>query len=119
MAVETLTLTEFLLARLAEDETSARDLAADAMVGAPWKHFPKDAYDEIRDMALILAHRMKVDARVKRRIVERCQMEIVPPGESLSIYDAEAYTDAMASNVLEFLALPYADHEDYNPDWRP
>lgn len=112
MATTTLTLTEFLLARIAEDEASARDLAADAMVGAPWKHFPKDAYDQIQSMALTLAHRTKVEAQAKRRIMALDYFG--DPGDDYTLGQEVAHGD-----VLRILALPYADHKDYREEWKP
>lgn len=100
-------LTDFLLARIAEDEQRARDLAADAMVGAPWKHYPEDAYNELQSMALTLAHRTKVDAQVKRRIVD------------VAKFAPEGSAGWGFRKILRLLALPYADHPDYDPDWRP
>jgi hypothetical protein len=87
------TLPGFLLARIAEDEARAR--ALDAAYEA----------DEVRPpgrlvnlFALVVPARVLAECEAKRRIVEQVNgMEY----------------------VLRLLALPYADHEDYRPEWRP
>jgi hypothetical protein len=111
-----MTLTDFLLARIAEDEAVARGAIADdggsnegfanqydRMVGTYDR--PLDWVPRIGEDAARLIARFAVPARVlaeceaKRRIVEL----ISSPGPQ----------------ALRLLALPYADHPDYLPEWRP
>ena len=87
MTAQTLTLTSFLLARIAEDEAAVR---------APYKRSP------IGRRAL--GHRATSEAF--QRVSE--------------LHDARmAVRRAPDDSGLRTLALPYADHPDYNPDWRP
>ena len=92
-------LTDFLLARIAEDEAWAES-----------ETFPQPFRFE--------AARVLAECEAKRRIVDRCERDMVAEGESASGYDIIAHTDALARDTLEFLALPYADHPDYREEWR-
>ena len=94
-------LSEFLLARIAEDEGAAL-LIRD---GDDW-HAPDEctvcdatraARDKYGDPARVLA-----ECEAKRRIVEH---EIDSTGLSDGYY-------------ARLLATPYADHPDYNPEWK-
>ncbi|MDB5243970.1 MAG: hypothetical protein JWP57_4596 [Spirosoma sp.] len=82
-------LTEFLLARIAEDESAARALPSfivDAAVAYERIHFARWA------PARVLA---ECDAKRRAR-----EMQI-------------------ADELDRILALPYADHPDYRSEWRP
>ncbi len=89
------TLTDFLLARIAEDEARA------AGIEGLW----------IDDRGRVLA-----ECEAKRRIVDWVigvkASSGRPPGFDPA--DAEALTHA-----LLLLALPYADHDDYDEAWKP
>ena len=92
-----MTLTEFLLARIAEDERHARKLA-------------ETDQRPVLALAVTVNHpqRILAECEAKRRIVEWA-------------------TDGDHSRVLPFderfvlatLALPYADHPDYDEGWKP
>ena len=107
----TLTLTDFLLARIAEDETRARDLGADAMMGARWKHHPKDAYDDLQQMGLNYSRRVLAECEAKRRIVEQA--------ERLNRDGCDSQHGIEGDLILRTLAAVYADHPDYRDEWRP
>ena len=115
-------LTKFLLARIAEDEVVARGAQADAMVGARWKHWTADAYEEIQAATLSATRRTLAECEAKRRIVELAEeassldMQVdsefrVGPRDEVS----EPYVGDV---ILRALAQPYADHPDFNPAWR-
>ena len=122
-------LDEFLLARIAEDKRIAVTAAA-ASGGAEW------SADELsRGLPQVMAaqHAARFDpARVlaecaaKRRIILACResrpdlsfLGTRPPGMAdfpLAPHDQHA----LAALTLAVLALPYADHHDYRPAWRP
>jgi hypothetical protein len=89
------TLTEFLLARIAEDEEDARSVHwEDAGIGSD---------DPIRS-------RWLAECEAKRRIVEGMTVtaEVEGGGYEIALRDA-----------LRALALPFADHPDYREEWRP
>jgi hypothetical protein len=107
-----MTLTEFLLARIAEDGAVARR----GMSEPAYLHWGDSAWEETYKMgegegcseegAAFIEHmspaRVLAECEAKRRIVAQFQ-----PSRN-------GYSD-----LLALLALPYADHPDYNPEWRP
>lgn len=89
-------LTEFLLARIAEDY-------ADAMSGWRWKGLPAGEYERLQ--ARVLA-----DCEAKRRIVEdRIHLDTLRPGA----------IRAHSEWACRVLATIYADHPDCREEWRP
>ena len=139
--VRTVTLTEFLLARIAEDEGRAKmsyrlrsDVSPfDHFEIAPGVHRVNGENYTAREM-LERFYEPAPDARVlaeceaKRRIVEWCgEREQVYVG-TIADADREPTPDMFVPGalrnpadavVLRFLALPYADHPDYRQEWRP
>lgn len=121
-----MTLIEFLLARIDEDERIARSFDAD----------PVRIYENRRGLPIrldrselrlrwyeLLQGRQYREARArvvaecesKRRIVAVCEDDLRGPGEG-----ALAEGDGGVTwRVLTALALPYADHPDYREEWRP
>jgi len=116
-----MTLTEFLLARIAEDEAFARTAMGDgdgwwASWNRPWddgQH--RDlAVDGVRLATLptsidehVCRHdpaRVLAECAAKRKIIAECRSTKTPVGYSYL--------------TLTYLALPYADHPDYLPEWR-
>lgn len=99
-----MTLTEFLLARIEEDEGAARSVASDD----GW-------YD---DASAGLHHARWTTARVlaeceaKRRIVERYS-------DNASSPDFQGGYESGIEDALRALALPHAGHPDYDEAWRP
>jgi len=110
-----MTLTEFLLARIAEDEGAARDAYYD---GQRWVSEEEVvvAADKELDPVLYLdrkrdAHhaqnwppaRVLAECEAKRRLVRWCGQ-----------WGEPAFREPLA-----FLAIPYADHSDYREEWKP
>jgi hypothetical protein len=109
-ATGTPTLSEFLLARIAEDEEWA------SQVGGP-------DYSEPYDPGAPAHHaRILAECEAKRRIVERAASEIAK-ADAKDSEQIERSFDAgsafFAHNTLLDLATPYADHPDYDEAWRP
>ena len=127
-----MTLTEFLEARITEDEDLARNAAkfeygcdADVCDDGAWEvadggkridgeHMT--IYDEGGHSAYQAEHiarwdpaRVLAECEVKRQIIDA----LVPIATYLWL------ATPPAKHVLEILALLYADHEDYRPEWRP
>ena len=106
MTTATLTLADFLLARIAEDQ-------ADAMVGWRWKALPAGEYARLQ--ARVLA-----ECEARRRIV--AELDRLGAMSTDGMRDGGANAMSMM-DALEFalraLALPYADHPDYHEEWRP
>lgn len=130
-----MTLTEFLLARIAEDEAAARK-------DEPWL-WTDDENRPIPDAELALVSgvdlRMEVpvsrwlaECEAKRRIVAEhpastewaegvnacttCQWDIDCDAPK---HDHQPGAGPYPCPTLRILALPYADHPDYQQEWRP
>ena len=108
-------LDEFLLARIGEDER----LAAAAPEAAPPPQ--PDGHVSPFDPA-----RVRAECAAKRRIVLSCR-ELRPDTTILGARPkglgdfpiAPHDQHQLAAVTLALLALPYADHPDYRPEWRP
>ena len=98
-----MTLTEILLARIAEDKVRADDA---------WKAVDNGAivWDRIHPdvrAAIWTPDRVLAECEAKRRIVE-----------AFGDYDPEDHWD-FQTFPLRALAAVYADHPDYDETWRP
>jgi hypothetical protein len=107
---QTLTLTDFLLARIAEDEDRAK---------YETPHWPDcDSFLYFNEGGLpctcVAEARMLAECEAKRRIVG-LQAEI----DDARYLPGFHYKAQMIEGVLRTLALPYADHPDYREKWRP
>ena len=134
-----MTLTEFLLERIAEDEEIVRYLLGDyAEHAAAWSN-PATGVVDVGDpgvdglipvgdgpLAKHISHwdpaRVLAECEAKRRIVDFSRLmddrsrEFRERGErSRSVDDASAFGFWACLR----LALPYADHPDYDEEWRP
>ena len=128
-----MTLTEFVLARIAEDEAAAREAMGSgsgqwASWNRSWDTSPtRDlAADGVRIAALpvsidehVCRHdptRVLAECEAKRRIVEECRLcdlDDFKPGT-----ETWGYRQALRADV-QALASVYADHPDYLPEWKP
>jgi len=123
------TLDEFLLARIAEDKRIAADAAAAA--GERWRpeHVAAPAPADPHVAQHVARHdpaRVIAECAAKRRLVMACRdsgfdrafLGARPNGMAdflLSPRDQHQ----LAALTLALLAVPYADHSDYRPEWRP
>lgn len=104
-AVETLTLTEFLLARIAEDEQDAECVLWDNGQGNV------ESYES----------RVLAECDAKRRIVEEWRraeslIDTLTQADQPDVDEWEAQSRALEV-VLRTIAAVYADHPDYNEEW--
>lgn len=111
-----MTITEFLLARVAEDEDEARALLSE------WEASPPRAYDaaQVGWLDAGSPERVLAECEAKRRIVElryswNLQAERSPEPPFGPILQAQVIT---ADTVLRTLASVYAAHEDFREEWR-
>lgn len=115
MTTETLTLTAFLLARIAEDEEWAPTILSgdgSGEFGGSVEYGPA----ERRLRVEFTPARLRADCLVKREIVNRYR-EIA--ARDLSGDSVLAGMYAALGEVLVDLASVYADHEDFREEWRP
>lgn len=116
-AVDSATLAEFLLARIAEDEATIRDAARHAeatpqeivaalQAGSQAYRFLGDLEDA--GYAVVRQARVLADCEAKRRIIDLLRQRTGEPDDHGQLRAA-----------LGLLALPYADHPDYRQEWRP
>jgi len=89
-------LTEFLLARVADDLLDAAGYGDDGTPGT-WSHWAR---------AVCEAHRLIVAA------MQTANDHAWQDGASGPVIEF------LAERVLRLLATPYADHTDYRPEWR-
>lgn len=100
-------LIAFLNERLAEDERLAIAARDEPETGWWWSEDAESAPE--RHIARHDPARVLADVAAKRAIVAACAYNL----------EYEEYGHTLAERVLRALALPYADHEDYKPHWRP
>lgn len=128
------TLTDFLLARIAEDEAIAKAAAwfdRGALAPTPvWTYAgdevepgvtcdheglsPAVNPEEGAHIALHDPARVFAECEAKRRIVSRCDM--VLRGREHGMFNDGQAVDA--NDNLRSLAQVYADHPDFDPTWR-
>lgn len=132
-----MTLTEFLLARIAEDEAIAREATPEPWVDGEGYVHTDQVGDQVtdfgstdeaqgrRDSAHIARHdpaRVLAECEAKRRIVEAA-LEVLGDlelGED-PLADADDLADGQVwafAEALRLLASVYADHPDYDEAWR-
>lgn len=109
-----MTLAEFLVQRIAEDEAAARRVTRYELMTALNRSLAPAA-----EPTLFVARndpaRVLLDCELRRAMVELWQ----DPDE-LPIWSREEVVRAVAvEDCLRLLAVPYADHADYDESWRP
>jgi hypothetical protein len=122
-------LVEFLRARLARDEQIARDSSS-----APWKATPSGTINLDSDAPAFVA-KAENDAyaeHIARHHPARTLAEVAARRQIVDDYEKNAWilaqghrtpeleaAQAAREPVLRLLALPYAAHPAYRPEWRP
>lgn len=111
MTTTVLTLAEFLLARLREDERTSRLCC---YTDEPWIGLVD--YLGTRYIGMSCA-RIRADVHAKRKVV-RLHAEC---GTGTGCCDEAGHGGAagIGCTTLAYLALPYAGHRDYDEAWRP
>lgn len=100
-----MTITEFLLARIADDEAEA--------TAAHWARCGSMGWDDSTPCDCGLPERTLAECEAKRRIVaDRVRIDRSANEDEWSMGYSDANHDA-----LRALAAVYADHPDYNPAW--
>ncbi|MCV2487827.1 DUF6221 family protein [Geodermatophilus sp. YIM 151500] len=122
-------LDEFLLARIAEDDRVAADAAEDSG-RKDWSTDPRGTGAADRRTAEHVARhdpaRVHAECAAKRHLVLACR-DVRPdmhflgrrPSGMADFPLSPRDPHQLAALTLALLALPYADHRDYRPEWRP
>jgi hypothetical protein len=124
------TLDEFLLSRIAEDRRIATD-AATAAGDEAWRAddvaTPAPAHPHVAEhVARHDPARVLAECAAKRRLVMACRdsgfdrdfLGSRPEGMADFLLNPRD-RHQLAALTLAVLAVPYADHADYRPEWRP
>lgn len=128
MTTATLTISEFLLARISEDEAVAlrlRDAGfSRANVDSDWLEVPEQevqgAFTERFDVARVLAEcKGKAGVIGAYRGAVRSRDALLDSGAEAALVTSAGMTVAALELALISLTLPYADHPDYRQEWRP
>ena len=125
MPTSTASLTEFLLARIAEDETRARVKMGDLMSECacpPMAQPTGGPVVEVHSPDLAQAVRTLADCRARRQIVDELHFD-GRSGDYVAPWCVECSDDEnlvyLPCPTLRLLASPYADHPDYRQEWKP
>ena len=120
-------LTEFLLARLAEDEAVARrgiSSQADPENGWGYKNGALTPHVGIIHEAVQAEHitrwhpaRVLADVEAKRAVVKLHESLSLDGGSKLFDRVMLPSLQRVTDEVLRLLAQPYADHPDFDPAW--
>ena len=105
-----MTLTEFLLARIAEDAAEANKAGS----FTPWdRPYERDNYGHLT----VQPARVLAECEAKRRIVELASQYVQPSDAHDPGFNGGA--NHVGYNALRTLAAVYADHPDFREEWRP
>lgn len=129
-----ITLAEFLLARIAEDEQDLREARGIADMPEWWA---PPAWSRERGLAECAVKRAVVETQASSRIVHRRKPwhseafspyhfhlldevgNVIAEGDEAHRLFDEHSDPVTDTPVLRILAQVYADHPDYQPDWAP
>jgi len=125
MSVPTLTLADFLLARIAEEKAAARaawpetwQVEGNNVVTA--ETGLRAGYEGLR---MGVAHLAMTVGKYQTEVRNATHIARWDPARVLAeceVGEADNYQQAShMRDVLRLLALPYADHEDYREEWKP
>ena len=107
-------LSEFLLARIAEDEALLESLGDDAVEpSAPCALF---ACSKEPGSIVLNRRRLLAECTARRIIIDRAGAIGGEPIDLGGSPQAAMFALGMLS-ALRYLALPYADHPDFRPEW--
>jgi pyrimidine deaminase RibD-like protein len=106
-----MTITEFLTARLDEDEAAARDVLENGLV----------SWDEARQILYRAGwHAERAEAHIARHDPARVLADVAAKRAIVALHPCD---DCGMGNdpcsTLRLLAQPYAEHPDYDEEWRP
>lgn len=101
----TLTITDFLLARIADDEALLTTPTARRMVG---RRMVEEPITRLPEYVARDRERWAAECKAKQEIVEECERSILNDKDS-----------STAEWIASHLATVYASHPDYDSAWEP
>jgi hypothetical protein len=117
-------LAAFLLKRIAEDQERARN-ARPQDSDPEYPDYDRSSWHEARcgygmgeyqdECVCAVPARLLAECDSRRLIVEEARDQFAKPGSDPD----DGMADLTYGHVLSLLALPYADHPDYDEAWRP
>jgi len=110
-----MSIVEFLRARLDEDEAIARNALGLLGMETPWHDI-----ETLRQRGLTRADARHVARHSSRRVLREVEAKrrIVDLGwHHLGDEDYGWGMEEAKRQILAIMALPYADHPDYDPEW--
>ncbi len=114
-----MTLTDFLLARIAEDEAVAKATVA-AGDPAPWSQDNQwelsGPVDGPAGYSSIVVEPARVLAECEAK---RARLRLADDIEGEADDDTYHWGRSIAERIRKIKALPYADHPDYREEWKP
>lgn len=109
-------LSEFLLARIAEDEESAR-AASSVLPSGPDPSYVSLADGLLRMQQRFDPARVLAECEAKRFVIDA--LRGYEPSDEWGVEPDIGKRANNAAGALRRMALPYADHPDYDEEWRP
>jgi hypothetical protein len=123
-----MTLADFILQRIAEDEAAAREAIAmrDRINFIRPPEVPDLAFEAWEDAPVpfvaVGPERVLAECEARRRIVGEHEARWITPENwwACDTCGTPGEYDVMSPcPTLRLLALPYADHQDHREEWRP
>ncbi len=124
------TLTDFLLARIAEDEVAANAAHRESMRGHAGPGYVRSIVAWAAQAKEVRGHEL-IERMTPARVLARCEADrriVELAAEATALGDELAHerrygprrdTPDVGHLILCALALPYADHPDYREEWKP
>lgn len=117
-----MTITEFLLARIARDEGLAQAIVDHFGGEVEWESGGWE-HNQLSDVASMMQRayspdRVLAECESKRQIVESATAHL-QYAEQFPRDEEAGHQTPIWETVLSYLAAVYADHPDYRDEWRP
>jgi hypothetical protein len=110
-------LTAFLRARLDEDENKIRFMEREEHRVQTAPIFQGHPPDWLAGVDIFVSSkRWRAEVEAKRRVLDLHAPVIDGSQGSWAWFEG---SESMSEQIVRLLALPYADHADYRPEWRP
>lgn len=113
-----MTLSEFVLARIAEDETAAREGLTEGVYIAYADFVAAEVVAMARAEGVSERGLEHVERWMPARVLAECEAKRQIVAECIESDEEGTSGGVLARRVLHLLTLPYANHPDYREEWR-